>query len=132
MRVVADTHAVVWYLARPDRLSAAAVEAMDAAVDAGDTVAVSAISLVEIQYLVEKKRLSPVLLRRLDEALAERDPAFEIVALDVGVAVALREVPRDEVPDMPDRIIVATALHLDAPLVSCDGRIRSAFPRTIW
>ena len=36
--------------------------------------------------------------------------------LDYNVASALRSIPRDIVPDMPDRIIAATALHLGLPL----------------
>jgi PIN domain nuclease of toxin-antitoxin system len=32
---------------------------------------------------------------------------------------------------MPDRIVAATALHLCVPILSCDGRIRSANLQTI-
>lgn len=34
------------------------------------------------------------------------------------------EIPRATVPDMPDRIIAATALHLDLPLITSDTDIR--------
>jgi predicted nucleic acid-binding protein len=44
----------------------------------------------------------------------------------------LRRVRREDVPDMPDRIIAATALALDLPLVTRDGKIRAAGIRTIW
>ena len=40
--------------------------------------------------------------------------------------------PRDVVPDMPDRIIAATAVHLGLPLITRDERIRSAGIKTIW
>ena len=52
--------------------------------------------------------------------------------LDLGVADSIRGIPRDLVPDMPDRIIAATALHLNLPLVTRDQRIRSAGIGTIW
>ena len=39
---------------------------------------------------------------------------------------------RAQVPDMPDRIIAATALSLGLPLVTRDGRIRDSGIRTIW
>ncbi len=35
-------------------------------------------------------------------------------------------------PDMPDRIIGATALHLGLPLITRDGKIRASDLRTIW
>ena len=35
-------------------------------------------------------------------------------------------VPRDEVPDMPDRIIAATAVAYKLPLVSQDTEIRAS------
>ncbi len=44
----------------------------------------------------------------------------------------MRHVPRSEVPDMPDRIIAATALYLKVPLISRDARIRAANLDTIW
>jgi len=40
------------------------------------------------------------------------------------VALALREVERRLVPDLPDRIITATALHLGLPLISRDRQIQ--------
>jgi predicted nucleic acid-binding protein len=39
---------------------------------------------------------------------------------------------RSEIPDMPDRIIAATAIHLGVPVLSRDGRIRASSVRTIW
>jgi predicted nucleic acid-binding protein len=52
--------------------------------------------------------------------------------LDDAVALAVSRVSRDAVPDMPDRIIAATAVHLDLPLVSRDGYIRVAGIEVIW
>jgi predicted nucleic acid-binding protein len=47
-------------------------------------------------------------------------------------ADALPNVPRDAAPDMPDRIIAATALHLGLPLVTRDRRLQAAGIQTIW
>ena len=58
---------------------------------------------------------------------------YTIAPLDTGVALALRHVDRNTIPDIPDRIIAATALHLNLPLLSRDGRIQSATNiTTIW
>jgi hypothetical protein len=37
-----------------------------------------------------------------------------------------------EVPDMPDRIAAATALHFGVPVISRDGRIRASSLQTVW
>jgi len=52
--------------------------------------------------------------------------------LTAGVVEALTRVPRTHVPDMPDRIIAATALHLGLPLMTRDRSIQRAGVRTIW
>ena len=45
---------------------------------------------------------------------------------------SIQKVSRDIIPDMPDRIIAATALHLDLPLVTRDQKIQAAGITTIW
>ena len=55
---------------------------MDDAADAGDPVYLSAISLVEIVYLVEKGRLPTVVIERLITALSDPDAGFTVAPLD--------------------------------------------------
>ena len=71
--VVADTHAAVWYLAEPERLSKPAKEAMHRAARQGRPIYISPISIVELVYLVEKSRLTEAVHERVRQAL--RDPA---------------------------------------------------------
>ena len=52
--------------------------------------------------------------------------------LDFDVAIALQQIPSIAVPDMPDRINAATALHLNLPLVTRDRKIQAASISTIW
>lgn len=130
--LVVDTHAAVWYLLNSSRLSSAAQRAMDDATDAGDPVYLSAISLVEIVYLVEKGRLPAVVIERLTAALADPEAGFTIAPLDVEAAWAVQRISRDAVPDMPDRIIAATALSLGLPLATRDSAISKAGIPTIW
>lgn len=129
--VVADTHALVWYLFDQERLSSAATQALDAAAEGPDAIWVSAISLVEITYLVEKGRLPAAVLARV-VALVDAASGLSVTPVDSAVARALAAVPRAEVPDMPDRIIAATAVHLGVPLVSRDRKIVASCVRTIW
>ena len=48
------------------------------------------------------------------------------------VVDALATIPRDSVPDMPDRIIAATAIHLGLPLISKDSRMPLSGVSIIW
>jgi PIN domain nuclease of toxin-antitoxin system len=130
--VVADTHALIWYLDAPDSLSAGAVSALDGATEAGEPIFVSAISLVEILYLVEKGRLPRIVLETVEAHLDIPNPAIVAISIDLMVARSLRRIPRSLVPDMPDRVIAATALHLGLPLITRDSKIRASGVSTIW
>jgi PIN domain nuclease of toxin-antitoxin system len=130
--VVADTHAAVWYLLNAKSLSFNAQRAMDEAVAAGDAVYVSSISLVEVVYLVEKGKLPTVVLDRLTNALSQPDSGFVIAPLNLSVALAVLQISRETVPDMPDRIIAATALDLGLRLVTRDSKISKTGVETVW
>ncbi|MBI3698717.1 MAG: type II toxin-antitoxin system VapC family toxin [Acidobacteria bacterium] len=130
--VVADTHAVLWYLLKSTALSPSALAALREAVRTGDRIYVASISLVETTYLVEKGRAPRIALDRLTEAVQDVGTNLELVSLSLAVAQAVRSIPREVVPDMPDRIIAATALHLSLPLITRDRRIQAANVQTIW
>jgi len=98
----------------------------------GDPVYVSAISLVEIRYLVEKGRIVQTALQLVENGLTHVDSPLVLVILDLAITQALGQVSRSAVPDMPDRIIAATALHLGVPLVTRDAAICAAPLTTIW
>ncbi|HWF14211.1 MAG TPA: type II toxin-antitoxin system VapC family toxin [Candidatus Acidoferrales bacterium] len=132
MSAVLDTHTVLWYLENSKELSGVArITIEDAVRDARD-VHVSAISLVETVYLVERRRLPLNALERLRSALNDPNSGLFIAPVNGSVADALPKIPRDVVPDMPDRIIAATALHLGLPLITRDRRLQSAGIQTIW
>ena len=129
---VADTHAAIWYLFDDARLSKVAGDFIDSAAAAGRGIAVSSISLAEIVYLVEKGRLMANVYRDVKTALADIEHVFQEVPLTVEVVDVMHRVPRTSVPDMPDRIVAATALSLNVPVISRDGRIRASSVQTIW
>lgn len=127
---VADT--ALWYLHKNPRLSVTARTFMDDAAQAGHDIALSPISLAEIVYLVEKNRLPVSAYEDLRVALADPEYVIEEAPFTADVVEALRQVPRAEVSDMPDRIVAATAVYLRVPVISRDGRIRSSNIQTVW
>jgi PIN domain nuclease of toxin-antitoxin system len=129
---VADTHAVIWYLAGDTRLSATARHFMDSAANNGDEIAVAAITLVEMVYLLEKGRISPQSFSQLAEELGDPDSMFVEVTVDLKIARAVSRVHVNQVPDMPDRIVAATALQHNVPVISRDGKIQLSSIKTIW
>jgi PIN domain nuclease of toxin-antitoxin system len=129
---VADTHAVVWYLLDSPRLSAPASAQFEKCQMTGATVGVSSMSIIEIIYLVEKGRIPPATLPLLEKRLTEPGALLEIIPISHAVASTVQQVPRAQVPELPDRVIAATALHLGVPLISRDSKIHLSSVDTIW
>jgi PIN domain nuclease of toxin-antitoxin system len=105
---------------------------IDNAAAAGDRIAVSAISLAEIVCLVEKNRLPTHAYTELKAALDDPEHVLKEAPCTGEIVEAMRTVPRAEVPDMPDRIVAATAIYFNVPAISRDGRIRASALHTIW
>jgi PIN domain nuclease of toxin-antitoxin system len=130
--LVLDTHSMIWFLNQSPRLSSTARQAIRSAIEAGNPVYVSAISVAEVTYLVEKGRLINNQLDDLLNILHRNDSGFIVVPFDLSIAEVLPQIPRRIVPDMPDRIIAATALHLKLALVTFDSQIRNSEISIIW
>ncbi|MCA6598332.1 MAG: type II toxin-antitoxin system VapC family toxin [Pseudanabaena sp. M046S1SP1A06QC] len=123
MSIVADTHTIIWYLRSPEKLSTNAVNALDNALNNSESIFISAISLVEINYLVEKNRIPTSSLEQLLQLIDDPLVNLVVIPLDTPVAKAFTQISRKIVPEMGDRIIAATALYLGLPLVTKDHKI---------
>ncbi len=132
IRAVADTHALIWYWYDDKRLSARARRFFDETAERGEQIGFSAISLIEVVYLIERQRINSETLEKLIKAIESSDSVLIELPVDHTVASALTEISWESVPDMPDRIIAATALELDVPVISRDGKIRLSKSKTIW
>ncbi len=129
---VADTHAALWHLFGDKRLSAPAEAFINEAATARRKIAISTISLAEMVYLVEKGRLPTSAYDELTQALADPEHVFAEAIMSAAIVQVMRQVPRAEVPDMPDRIVAATGVYFGVPVISRDRRIRAADLKTIW
>jgi PIN domain nuclease of toxin-antitoxin system len=129
---VADTHAALWYLLKNPRLSSIALTFIDNAANAGHDILLSPISLAEIVYLVEKGRLPARAYDELRKSLNDPDFVLEEASFTGEIVETMLQVPREDIPDMPDRIIAATALYFGVPVISRDGRIRASNVQSVW
>src|SRR5215210_2510009 len=111
MDCVTDTHALIWYLYAMPELSANAKNYMDNAAASGGYIFVPTISFVEITYLAEKGRLGANVLPRINAAIQIPNSVLKPIELSHQITTMLSQIPRQTVPEMPDRIIAATALH---------------------
>ena len=131
--VVADTHTLIWYIFELPRLSPAALTALEQAVNEGNSIYFSAITIVEISYLIERGRLAGEVLRRVLNAADDPNVGILLAPLDRNISATIQQIDRATVPDMPDRIIAATALSLSLPLVTRDAKIQALTTiQTIW
>jgi PIN domain nuclease of toxin-antitoxin system len=133
MDCITDTHALIWYLYAMPELSADAKNFMDNVAASGGSIFVPTISFVEIVYLAEKGKLGANVLPRVNAAIQLPDSVLKSIELSHQITMSLSQIPRSTVPDMPDRIIAATALHLNLPLVTKDRKIQALTSiQTIW
>lgn len=131
--IVADTHAIIWFLRNSQRISDNAAAAMDSAIQANLPIYIASISLVEMVYLMERGKIPTVAFDQLMATLDEPTSTFEVVPLDRTIILSLASIDRAIVPEMPDRIIAATAQSLGLPLVTRDHRIQNLSTlTTIW
>jgi PIN domain nuclease of toxin-antitoxin system len=114
-----DTHTFLWMVESHPRLGGGATKALNRAAREG-RIAVSAITPWEIALLVSKKRidLKRDVMEWMRNALALQ--GVTLVALEPEIAVASTRLPFEMHPDPADRILVATARHLGATLVTAD------------
>lgn len=127
-----DTHAFVWYLAFPEKLSQPSSDAIGKTLKQGSSLYISSITIVEIIYLVEKGKIPEEGLELLLQKIKEVKSAIKVLPIDLNVAEKVRNIPREQIPDMPDRIIAAVASNFNMPLITKDKRIINADIITIW
>lgn len=124
---VADTHALLWYLADSPHLSAAAKRVFEEAKTGEAAVIVPAIVLAELIWIVQKGRISVDLKR----VLATVQKHYTITPLEPVDVLAIPDL--FVIPEMHDRMIVAETQRRRASLITRDEDIaRSGLVPIVW
>ena len=129
--IVLDTHAVIWLLMAPDRISPAAGRAIRAARFSGEALGCSPVSFFEIADAVRRDRLH--LYTSIEEFIAAIQKWLIAIPLTAEIAICAGALPDTFHGDPMDRIIAATAVAGGHTLITRDERIRRAKAcKTIW
>ncbi|WP_035051738.1 type II toxin-antitoxin system VapC family toxin [Andreprevotia chitinilytica] len=119
--IICDTHALVFWALAPDRLTPVAAQTIEVG-KANGTLGCADISLWEIAMLTEKGRIQlPIPTQAFLDDLVD---ALKLKVLPISPAVAaLAQGGQFPHGDPADRLIGATAMTLDATLVSADSQL---------
>lgn len=129
--ILIDTHVVVWLASDEQRLSHPARAAIGEARRTAMGLAISDFTLFELSSLFRTKQFS--LLTSPESFLAEVERHFVVLPITANIALQAFMLPDRYPKDPADRIIGATAMIEDIPLVTADRAIRqSQAVRTIW
>ena len=125
MRLLLDTHALIWALEAPERLPPSILSGLE---NAGVTVFASAASTWEIAIKVALGRLRfPI--AELPSALA--DAAFKELPVRIAHGLEMARLPLIH-RDPFDRLLVAQARHERLTLATRDDAIRRYPIDTLW
>ena len=128
MRVLLDTHTLLWATLSPASLSRD-VSAIIA--DEANVILVSAATAWEIATKVRLGKLPGA--ERLEKEFRDvmEDAGYTVVPIDAAVALRAGRFPSEH-RDPFDRVIAAQALADDIPVLSSDGKLDSFGIQRIW
>ena len=114
-----DTHVLIWLMFGEAKLGKKAAKTINLSAR-GNRLVVSAITPWEIGVLVAKRRINLHQATMQWVSAAISIPGMKLSALEPEIAVASTCLPFEMHADPADRILVATARHLGATLVTAD------------
>jgi PIN domain nuclease of toxin-antitoxin system len=125
---VTDTHSLIWYFTEDERLSKRALDAFEETIKEG-IIIIPAVVLAEVMF-VSKKRSPIVSFDLLLEKIGECEN-FVVAPLDLNIIKIANRIEKDL--EMHDKLIVATTLYYNVPLITRDEIIRKInIVQTIW
>lgn len=128
-RYVTDSTGLIRHLAKQKNIGKSARRIFEEADRGESLVFIPALVSLEIMYLSEKGRI-PTTLPDVEKLIREKEN-YRIHPTDFAVVLKTKEI--DDIPELHDRIIAASAAVLGLELISKDSIIKqSKFVKTIW
>jgi len=124
-----DTHSLLWLFMYPQRLGEQARNTFDEIGRGEAKLLIPVIVLAELIFTIENKPIRADLDDILEGIYANSN--IEFVEFDLHSALKLRELK--QIPEMHDRMIVASALKYNASLITLDESItKSKLVKVVW
>ena len=117
MDYLLDTVAIIRHFSGHGRIGRKAKTIIEEAEDGKHVLLLSVVSLFEIMYLAEKNRIAISLPNTL--SLIHQKPCYQVAELSAEIVVAASKIKFYE---LHDRLILATARHLNLDILSSDLR----------
>ncbi len=118
MEYLADTVAIIRHFAKTGKIGKTAKQILRDADKGEKTILISVISMTEILYLAERNRI-PLDFQEVKDKLQHLDN-YRIIDLDLDIVETAKTIQGLE---LHDRLIVATALFCDIPILTSDQLI---------
>ena len=128
MKVLLDTHTLLWAVINPAPLSNAAVTVID---DKANIILISAASAWEIATKVRKGKLPGAEAFERDFLHTLDNLGYALLSIDAEAALRAARLTGNH-RDPFDRMIAAQALALDIPVISKDPKLDQFGVRRIW
>jgi predicted nucleic acid-binding protein len=118
---VTDTQALVKFMMGKDVINDRSNQAYRSADKGESNIIIPAVVLMEMLYLFERNRIDVGLLQT-EELFKSQNYQFEPLSFDIlKTAMVI-----DDIPELHDRLIAATAKYLDLPLITNDPDIKAS------
>jgi len=130
MPFVTDTHSLVWHMTNDPKLSTVAKGVFQKVDNFQDYIFIPCIVFFELLYLVEKKKIVADFESFL--AMVSWSKNYKIEPLCLPIIEKSKRIPRERVADPWDRLIAATSMHLNFPLITRDETLRKIGLKVIW
>jgi len=128
--ILLDTHVLIWMVGDPGRLSTPARQAISEA-RATTGLAIATITLLELARAAEYRRLA--IVGSVEQFVRNSVLFVSLKPMSPEIVATAVRLPANFPKDPADRVIAATAIVEDMPLVTADQRIRdSGIVQTIW
>ena len=128
MRYLLDSVTIIRHFRKKKKIGRTALSILDDIEQQEDCLAISVISLMEIMYLAEKRRIEIDLQGTLNRI--ESSSKYMIINL---VPEILRVAQTIQFYELHDRLILATAKWLDIPVIFSDSKFENVSGiRVIW